>query len=241
MSGLSPLGRAIFGKTAGDMVNVHAPGGLLRIQVTGVNDNDIENDETDPSDPPDGKPPPVAASSGTADVRAARALALPSRPFSSAAWRGFLRSPVGAPLASDPKALAIGIVLELPDREHVLDLVDDPLAGAEGLRPVGRGDADPNSQVADREVADAMGRDRLTDPETSARPAQDPIALAQAERLVGFVAQSAHRPALVVVADPPLERDVAAATGILDHRGQFGGLEGRGADEEHLSPPRPAE
>jgi hypothetical protein len=47
-------------------------------------------------------------------------------------------------------------VLFLPDRDAVLDFVDDEAAGAEGFVAVVGADADPHSHFANAELAHAM-------------------------------------------------------------------------------------
>ena len=55
-------------------------------------------------------------------------------------------------LAVHPAAVPVGVVFLLPDRQPVLDLVDDLATGSEGLRAVRRRDADPDRHVADRKL-----------------------------------------------------------------------------------------
>ena len=68
-------------------------------------------------------------------------------------------------------------------------------------------------------MLDAEPRDRLGD---------DPLAFLDRERLEGFVFQPVHAPALVVIANPTLERGIAAAGRIAELGPQSGLVEGSG-------------
>ena len=59
-------------------------------------------------------------------------------------------------LAVHPAAVAVRVVLFLPDRQAMLDRVDDFATGGKGLGAVRRGDPDPHRHVADREVPEPV-------------------------------------------------------------------------------------
>jgi hypothetical protein len=61
-----------------------------------------------------------------------------------------------ATLAIHPGRYALDVVLFLPDRQALLQLVDDVAAGLEGLVAMRRRRPHPDRQLADREVADAV-------------------------------------------------------------------------------------
>src|SRR5215469_13482565 len=82
----------------------------------------------------------------------------------------------GAALAVHPARIAIHVVLFLPDRQAVLDLVDDVAAGAEGLVAMRRAHPDPHGQLADAEVTDTVHARGMTHPEARHRLGEDPLA-----------------------------------------------------------------
>src|SRR3546814_2631643 len=69
-----------------------------------------------------------------------------------------------------PVLAAFGVALALPDRHARLDLVDDVATGGEGGGAVRGGDADPDRDVADHEVAGAVHAARVEDVESIQRP-----------------------------------------------------------------------
>ena len=117
----------------------------------------------------------------------------------------------GAVLAIDPAGIAVLVVLLLPDRHAVLDLIDDVAAGIECLTAMRRADADPDRKLADRERPDAVRTAHVLEPESLTRLLQNALALAQRQRSERLVLEPQHPPALVVVAYPAFKRDVAAA------------------------------
>ena len=98
----------------------------------------------------------------------------------------------------------------------MLHLVDDVAAGAERLVAVARGDADPHRGLADLERTDPVYAGCVLHAELRDRRSDDPLAFLDRKRLEGFVFQPAHAPALVVVANPTLERGEAAAAWITE-------------------------
>src|SRR5215218_6015472 len=70
-----------------------------------------------------------------------------------------------ATLAIDPARFAIDVVFFLPDRHAVFDRVDDVAAGGKRLGAVCRARADPDREVADGEIADAVHTRRALDAE----------------------------------------------------------------------------
>src|SRR3546814_8679816 len=68
-----------------------------------------------------------------------------------------------------PVLAAFGVALALPDRHARLDLVDDVATGGEGGVAVRGGNADPDRDDADHQVAGAMHAARVEDVEALQR------------------------------------------------------------------------
>ena len=98
----------------------------------------------------------------------------------------------GAALAVDPARVAVVVVLLLPDRHPVLDLVDDVAACAKRFVAMACADTDPDRQLANAETAGAMYAQRLLDPELFAGLGHDPLSLLDGQGLEGFVLELAH-------------------------------------------------
>src|SRR5690606_20914227 len=120
--------------------------------------------------------------------------------------------------AVDPAALAARVVLLLPDRHAVLDLVDHVAARVERRAAVRRADADPDGAVADRERADAVLGMDLENVEALLRLRDDLLAFGDGDRLVRLVFERGHGLAFVMVADPALERDARAGALVAQAR-----------------------
>src|SRR5690606_8219824 len=131
-----------------------------------------------------------------------------------------------------PFRLAVGVALVLPDRHARLDLVDDPAAGVEGRIAVRGAGADPDRELADGQLADAVHAAGLDRAEARHRLLDDARTLGLGQRHVGLVAQALHRPALVVVAHPALERGEGAGAVVQQALAQRGDIEGRVGDAE---------
>ena len=81
-----------------------------------------------------------------------------------------------AALAIDPPGIAVPIMLLLPDRQPVFDLIDDVAASLERLAAVLGADADPDRHIADREDADPVHAQRVLDGVALQRFAHDRLA-----------------------------------------------------------------
>ncbi len=160
--------------------------------------------------------------------RLARVVGCDSRPYARARAVGVrvLCGMLRAALAVHPAGIAVLVVLLLPDGHPMLDLVDDVAAGAECLVAMARRDTDPHRLLADLERTDPVHADGVLDAEPRDRLGDDPLAFLDRERLEGFVLQPAHAPAFVVIANPTLERGIAAAGGIAELGPQSGLVEG---------------
>src|SRR5581483_957664 len=152
----------------------------------------------------------------------------------------------GAALAVHPPRIAVHIVLFLPNRYAVFDLIDDVPAGAEGLVPMARAYANPHSHVANGEVTDAVDAGRVFHFESRDGLGEDALAFLDRKRLERLVFKVANLHALVVIAHEPFERAIAAAGRIGKFRPQgrlIDGLvteaepvhstSGHGRDEHH--------
>src|ERR1700722_9355168 len=126
-----------------------------------------------------------------------------------------LRLMTGAVLAVDPTRITVLVVLLLPDRHPVLDLVDDVAAGIEGLAAMSGADPDPDRQFADRQRPEPMRAARALDTEALSCLGKDALALAHRQRLEAFVLQPQHRATVVEVAHPALEGGIAATGRVL--------------------------
>src|ERR1700683_93386 len=126
-----------------------------------------------------------------------------------------LRLAPAAVFSIDPARVAALVVLLLPDRHPVLDLVDDVAAGVEGLAPMSRADPDPDRQLANRQRSDSVRAARVLDTESLTRFGEYPLAFAHRERFEAFVFQPEYRATVVMVAHPALERGIAAAGRVL--------------------------
>jgi hypothetical protein len=107
--------------------------------------------------------------------------------------------------AIHPARRAIDVVFLLPDRDVMLDLVDDLPAGRECLGAVRACDADPYRQIADLECTQAVP---AVCPQRAMAPnrfGNDAIALVERKFFEGLIFESRNRPAVVVITDPALE------------------------------------
>src|SRR5271154_2404719 len=73
-----------------------------------------------------------------------------------------VRRRCGAGLAVHPAGIAIAIVLFLPDRHAMLDLVDDEAAGIEGFATMRGAHPDPDRHVGKREASDAVDAEGMS-------------------------------------------------------------------------------
>src|ERR1700722_12558936 len=103
-----------------------------------------------------------------------------------------LRLMTGAVLAVDPARITVLVVLLLPDRHPVLDLVDDVAAGIEGLAAMGGADPDPDRQLADRQRPEPVRAAGALDTEALPCLGKDALALAHCQRLETVVLPPQH-------------------------------------------------
>jgi hypothetical protein len=65
------------------------------------------------------------------------------------------------PLTIHPPGITIDVVLFLPNRDAMFDLVDDVSTGTERLVAMSSTDTDPHSHLADREITNAVNASRM--------------------------------------------------------------------------------
>src|SRR5690606_33155028 len=111
------------------------------------------------------------------------------------------------------------------DRDARLHFVDDVAAGGEGGIAVRGGDADPDGQFADRQLAGAVHAVGVEDVERRQGFGQDRLAFTLRQRRIGLVAQAVDVAVVVVVAHPALETGVGANARVEQLRTQGGGVE----------------
>src|SRR5437764_990463 len=161
--------------------------------------------------------------------------------------RGSLGGGGGAALAVHPARVPAQVVLLLPDRHALLDLVDDVAAGEKRLVAMRCAHTHPHRQLPDRQLPDAVQTGGVRHAKARARLGENALTFAHGERLEGLVLQAPHAPALVGIAHPAFERRVAAAGGVGELRARRLWLDGRAGEAEHglrgrvLNHRRPAE
>src|SRR6266403_5005344 len=139
----------------------------------------------------------------------------------------------GAALAIDPAGVTAQVVLLLPDRHALLDLVNDVAAGEKRLVAMRCAHSHPHRQLADRKLADAVQARGVRHAKARDRLGEDALTFANGERLEGFVLQAPHAQALVGIAHPAFERRVAAAGRVGELRAQRLRLNGGAGEAEH--------
>ena len=152
-----------------------------------------------------------------------------------AGWVGKLTGVTGeitAGGAVDPSRRAARIVLFFPDGQAGFGFVNDVTTRVEGSAAMLSGDANPNGEFAEVEMADAMDAVRGEDREFLVRFGDDARALFVGEEGVGLVFEGEDGLALVTIADPALEGDAGAGAFIGEGAGEGGGVEGRRGDAE---------
>lgn len=115
-----------------------------------------------------------------------------------------------AVVAFDPRFRAVVVDFFFPDRQAVLDVVDDVAAGEKGVASVVRGHADPDGDIAGGERAEAVDDGRVFDVEFFFGLLQNRLSDRGCELRVAVVVERGDGLAFVVVADPTLVATVAA-------------------------------
>src|SRR5690606_1468956 len=128
----------------------------------------------------------------------------------------------------------VGVVFVFPDGDAGFYLVEDPAAGVEGGAAVRGGDADPDGDVADGQVAGAVDAGGGGEIEAGEGFGEDGFAFPFRQVGIGLVAQAGDGATLVVVADPALEAGTGAGAGVEQALAQGGGVQGLRAQGETL-------
>src|SRR5947207_9365111 len=114
-----------------------------------------------------------------------------------------------AAFAVYPAGITAQVMLRLPDRQAVLDLVDDVAARLKRLRAMRCAHTHPYRQLRDRQLADAVQTRGVRHAKARDRLGEDALTFAHGEHLEGLVLQAPHAPALVGIAHPAFEGRVA--------------------------------
>jgi len=143
----------------------------------------------------------------------------------------------GATLAIYPTRIAAAIMLFLPNRQPMLDFIDDESAGIEGFAAVCGTYADPHGHVGHAQGPDAMDAQGMLHREATQRLRDDAVAFLYRQLLKSFVFQPSNFLAFVLIANPALETDVAAGTWVLQLAPALRGVDGRLGKAEAHQPP----
>jgi hypothetical protein len=142
-----------------------------------------------------------------------------------------------AALAIDPAGVTVLVVLFLPDRYAVFDLIDDVSACEERLVPMPGAHTDPDGHLADGQITDSMYARGMLDSEARDRVRDDALAFFDGERLERLVLEMSDAETFVVVAYPTLERGVPAARRIGELSAQRCFVNGFAAEAERCHAP----
>src|SRR5258705_6781067 len=144
-----------------------------------------------------------------------------------------VRGRSGAAFAIHPAGVPAHVVLFLPDRHALLDLVNDVAAGEKRLVAMRCAHSPPTRRLADRKLADAVQARGVPHAKARDRLGEDALTFANGERLEGLVLQAPYAHALVGIAHPAFERRVSAAGRIGELRAQRLWVDGRVGEAEH--------
>ena len=131
----------------------------------------------------------------------------------------------GKRLAGGPYG-AVGKGLLLPDGDRVLEGVDEPAAGFEGLSAMGGSDDDEHAGFADLEAAEAMDDGDVANAELSARLGGQFAHLLDGHLFVGFVVEVEGLAAAGVVAHDAVEDDDGAVFAAFGRGNELGRVDG---------------
>ena len=108
-------------------------------------------------------------------------------------------------MAGDPFSISVQIMLFLPDRNAMFDLVNDVSAGPESGITMRRGHTDPDSNITHPKRSRTVHRNSMADLETGQSFLDNPLPFFYGEWGVSLIFQPIHRAPLIAVTDPPLE------------------------------------
>ncbi len=119
----------------------------------------------------------------------------------------------------------------------MLDLIDDEPTGIEGFAPVHRTHAHPYGHVGQTQCADAVDAQGAFDRKSTLSLRKNAFAFLHRQLLESLVFQPSDLLSLVVIANPALEADVAAGTGIEQLEPRRNGVDGRMRETKAHQPP----
>jgi hypothetical protein len=130
-----------------------------------------------------------------------------------------------AALTVHPARIAIDIVFLFPNRNSMFDFVDDVATGTKSLIAMRCADANPDCDLAERKITDAMYAARVGHTEFHACFFDDARTLSNSESFEGLVFEAAHFATFIEIAHPTFERGITAAGGIFQRSPQGVGVE----------------
>src|SRR5665213_2555962 len=121
-----------------------------------------------------------------------------------------------AAFAVHPAGVTVEVVLLLPDRDAMFDLIDDEAASQKGFLPVPRAHPHPHGHLAQLQITDAVYASGVFHAKALHGRGDDALAFLIRQQLEGLVLQMPHLLAFVVVAYPAFKRGVATTGRIND-------------------------
>ena len=115
-----------------------------------------------------------------------------------------------ATLAIDPSGIAAAVMFLFPNRQAMLDFIDDESARIEGFTAVCGTHPDPHCHVAQAQRTDAMDAQGMLYRKAPQRFRNDAVAFFHRQLLKRFVLEAGDLLAFILIANPALETDVAA-------------------------------
>ncbi|GBR20965.1 hypothetical protein AA3271_0866 [Gluconobacter japonicus NBRC 3271] len=109
-------------------------------------------------------------------------------------------------MAGNPFGITIKVMLFLPNRNAMLDLINNVPTGPESRIPVRRRYTDPDSHIPDPKCSRAMHRHSVADLETGQSFLDDPFAFLYGQRGISLIFKTIHSAALIAVPHPSLKR-----------------------------------
>ena len=138
--------------------------------------------------------------------------------------RAATASPAGTARQRPDGAVDKGLLL--PDGHGLLERVDQPAAGLEGLRAMRRGDHDQHAGLADLQAAEAVNDRDVAHAEAGDGLVRQLLHLLGGHLFVGFVVEMERAAAAGVVAHDAVEDDDRAVLAALESGNEFFGCDG---------------
>ena len=121
-----------------------------------------------------------------------------------------LRVRTAAVVAFDPGFCAVGVDLFFPNRQAVLDVVDNVTSGQKSVAAVVCGDADPDGNVASRKWAETMHDGGVFDVEFNLGLFDNGLRDTRCELCIPVIVEFGDGLAFIVIAHPTFVAAVAA-------------------------------